>query len=188
MLNSISVVFIFSALLFGVFFGQIDGVSAAVGSGGLDAVTLMIKLCAGICFWNGVMKIMQNSGLSKYLYCVLKPVIRILFGKKNNEARTQELIAQNMTANLLGLGSAATASGTKAAKLLYERANGKKPHSALLLMIMNTASLQLIPVNVAAIRSSCGSTAPYDILPAVWLASLASVLVGIVTAKLFSRL
>ena len=135
------------------------------------------------------MEVMDRSGLTSRLARLLQPLIRFLFGTDGQDPQAQAALSQNLSANLLGLGSAATPAGLRAARRLSELAQGRgeTPHAVYLLMVLNTASLQLLPTTTAAIRAGLGCARPYDILPAVWLASLGSVAVGIAAARLFRR-
>ena len=175
------------SVIFGSLTGNIGGVSQAAIDGAKQAVTLLLNIGGTICLWNGLLEIMNRSGLSQTVSKLLKPVIRLLFGSYANDEECLQYISQNMSANLLGLGSAATPSGLKAAKRLQQLAQerGERPYGVFLLIVINTASLQLVPTTVAAVRASYGSARPFDILPAVWLASAVSVLLGITAVKLF---
>ena len=175
-----------AAVVFGGLTGNISAVSQAAVSGAKSAVELVIKIGGTICLWNGLLEVMNRSGLSGLIAKLLKPVIGLLFGKYGKDQEAAGYISQNMAANLLGLGSAATPSGLKAARRLYDLSTrgGERPHGVFLLMVVNTASLQLLPTTVAAVRASYGSARPFDILPAVWLSSAVSVAVGVGAAKL----
>ena len=177
-----------AAFAFGALTGSIAEVSQGAVSGAKQAVELVISIGGTVCLWNGLMEIMRRSGLSDILARLLAPVIRLLFGRYASDREAASHISQNMAANILGLGSAATPSGLKAAKRLHElsRQYNEPPHAVFLLIIINTASLQLLPTTVAAVRASYGSGRPFDILPAVWLTSAVSVLTGITAAKLFA--
>ena len=167
--------------------GRMAQVSQATISGAGEAVRLILSIGGTLCLWNGLMEVMQRAGLAQKLARLLSPVISLLFGTYAKDPQAKAAIAQNMSANLLGLGSAATPSGLRAAKRLKELSDrqGKPPHGAFLLMVINTASLQLLPTTVAAVRAGLGSAAPFDILPAVWLSSAVSVAVAICAARLF---
>jgi len=176
-----------TALLFGLLTGRMDQVSLATLSGGEEAVQLMLRLAGTLCLWNGLMEVMTRSGLASRIARLLSPLIRRLFGSYGEDEEARAAIAQNLSANLLGLGSAATPSGLRAAKRLKELSDrrGAPPHGAFLLIVLNTASLQLLPTTVAAVRAGLGSAAPYDILPAVWVTSACSVAAGLLAARLF---
>ena len=175
------------ALVMGALSGRMAQVSQATISGAGEAVRLILSIGGTLCLWNGLMEVMQRAGLAQKLARLLSPVISLLFGTYAKDPQAKAAIAQNMSANLLGLGSAATPSGLRAAKRLKELSDrqGKPPHGAFLLMVINTASLQLLPTTVAAVRAGRGSAAPFDILPAVWLSSAVSVAVAICAARLF---
>ncbi|MEA5039762.1 MAG: nucleoside recognition domain-containing protein [Clostridiaceae bacterium] len=177
------------ALLCGALTGRISEVSQASISGAKDAVTLLIAIGGTICLWSGLMEVMRESGLANKVARALRPVITLLFGKYAKDEEAREALSQNMAANLLGLGSAATPAGLRAAKRLNELADryGEPPDAACLLIVVNTASLQLLPTTIAAVRAACGSAEPYDILPSVWLASAGSVLAAVVAAKLLQK-
>lgn len=175
-----------AAVVFGGLTGNMSAVSQAAVSGAKNAVELLLRIGGTICLWNGLLEVMNRSGLSELIAKLLKPVIGLLFGKYGKDKEAAGYISQNMAANLLGLGSAATPSGLKAAGRLRELSAqyGERPHGVFLLMVVNTASLQLLPTTVAAVRASYGSARPFDILPAVWLSSAVSVAVGVGAAKL----
>ena len=174
------------SLLCGAMTGRLPQVSRATADGAMEAVQLLLRMGGTLCLWNGLMEVMQASGLTEKLARLLHPVIARLCGDYARDPRAREAIARNMAANLLGLGSAATPSGLQAAKRLKELSDrqGKPPHGAFLLIVINTASLQLLPTTVAAVRAGLGAARPYDILPAVWLSSAVSVLTAITAARL----
>ena len=175
------------SVLFGLLTGRMDQVSLATLSGGEEAVQLMLRLAGTLCLWSGLMEVMTRSGLAERIARLLSPLIRRLFGTYGEDEEARAAIAQNLSANLLGLGSAATPSGLRAAKRLKELSDkrGAPPHGAFLLIVLNTASLQLLPTTVAAVRAGLGSPSPYDILPAVWVTSACSVAAGLLAARLF---
>ena len=174
------------SLLCGAMTGRLPQVSRATADGAMEAVQLLLRMGGTLCLWNGLMEVMQVSGLTEKLARLLHPVIARRLGDYARDPRAREAIARNMAANLLGLGSAATPSGLQAAKRLKELSDrqGKPPHGAFLLIVINTASLQLLPTTVAAVRAGLGAARPYDILPAVWLSSAVSVLTAITAARL----
>ena len=174
------------AVVFGLLSGRTPQVSQATAAGAEEAVRLMLRIGGTLCLWNGLMEVMVQSGLADRVARLLQPLIRLLFGSYAEDETARAAIAQNMAANLLGLGSAATPSGLRAAKRLHRLSEnrGVPPHGVFLLIVLNTASLQLLPTTVAAVRSGLGSAQPYDILPSVWLTSALSVAVGVLAARL----
>ena len=176
-----------AAFIFGAANGRMEAVSAASVSGAAEAVALLLRIGGNICLWSALMEVMQRSGLAAAVARLLSPLIKIIFGGYAEDAEAREAISQNMAANLLGLGSAATPAGLRAAARLSElsRRRGEKPHGAYLLIALNTASVQPLPTTVAAVRSGLGSAAPYDILPAVWLTSAVSAAAAVLAVKAF---
>ena len=186
--NLLIVLMLVFSLVFGALNGNITALSAAAVEGAKDAVTLCISICGMICLWSGVMELMRRSGLSEKLSALLRPLLLRLFPSAARDSETLDALSTNVSANLLGLGNAATPAGIKAATGL-KRLSGLSSASdeLCLLVVMNTASIQLLPTTIASVRASFGAAAPFDILPAVWLSSLCSVSAGILAARLFRR-
>ena len=173
------------SLLFGILNGRMEQVSIAAVNDCSNAVTLVIQLAGVMCLWSGLMRIAESSDLTGKLSRLFQPVMKLLFRRLPVDSKA---IVMNLTANLLGLGNAATPLGIAAMKELEKTSQRKGVASdeMAMLVVLNTASLQLIPTTTAALRLANGSTAPMEILPAVWLASSVSILAGILTAKFLS--
>ena len=167
------------------------GNGPAVASAALDGAAAALELClsmAGVlCLWMGVMEVMRRSGLAEGLSRLLRPVLRRLYPAFAGDGAVMDAVSANVSANLLGLGNAATPLGLEAARRMAERSPGVASDSLCMLVVCNTASIQLIPTTVASVRAAAGCRTPFDILPAVWLASAVSVTVGVTAAKLFSK-
>ena len=175
------------AVLCGIWTGQEAAVAAAAAAGAQGAVELCISLAGMMCLWTGVMEIMRRSGLAEKLSRLLRPVLRRLYPEFARDREVMDTISANVSANLLGLGNAATPLGIQAARQMSRRTPGRASDALCMLVVCNTASIQLIPTTVATVRSAAGSAAPFDILPAVWLASALSVGVGILACKVLAR-
>lgn len=185
MLSVVWVAFLALSLLCGAATGRLDAVTDAVGTGAAEAVSLAISIAGLMCFWGGVMELIRASGMAEKLSYALMPLLRPLFGEAARDKEAMELVSANVTANLLGLSNAATPLGLRAVDRLYTLAGRRgAPDSVLTLITLNTASIQIIPSTVAAIRASCGAAAPFDIMPAVWAASAASVAVVLLAARM----
>jgi len=173
-------------------YGLWAGNGAAVAAGAVEGAAAAVELClsmAGLtCLWMGVMEVMGRSGLAEGLSGLLRPVLGRLYPDFRGDRETMDAISANVSANLLGLGNAATPLGIQAARRMARRSPGVASDSMCMLVVCNTASIQLIPTTVAAVRQSLGCATPFDILPAVWLASAVSVTVGILAAKVCARL
>ena len=171
--------------------GLATGSGPAVARGALDGAAAGVDLCLSmmgvLCLWMGVMEVMERSGLAAGLSRLLRPAIRRLYPDFAGDGPAMDAVSANLSANLLGLGNAATPLGLEAARLMAERTPGVASDGLCMLVVCNTASLQLIPTTVASLRAAAGSANPFDILPAVWLASAGSVAVGIAAARLFAR-
>lgn len=173
----------------GLLNGRISEVSRAALEGCSAAVTLSFALLGTLCLWNGLMKVAQQAGLTEKLSRVFRPVIRVLFPDLDPSGKAAEAITLNMSANMLGLGNAATPFGLAAMKELdaLNPAPATASRSMKMFVVLNTASIQLIPTTVAALRLKNGAAFPFDILPAVWITSLSSVFTGVILVKLFGR-
>lgn len=189
MLSAVWVAFLLLALLCGAATGRLEAVTAALGEGAGEAVTLLVGITGLMCFWSGVMELVQQSGLSAKLSRALMPLLRPLFGRAADDRQAMEAVSANVAANLLGLSNAATPLGLRAADRLYTL-EGRRgaPDTVLTLITLNTASIQLIPSTVAAIRAANGAAAPFDIMLPVWGASVFSVAVVLAAGRLLQPL
>lgn len=162
--------------------------SAAVVTGAQAGIQLALSLSGSICLWSGIGRLMQQIGLTGMLSRLFRPFLHRIFPSTRQDARLAEDLSANISANLLGLGNAATPMGIKAARRMAADQNGIASHELCRLIVLNTASIQLIPASVAAIRANLGSVSPFDILPAVWLTSLCSAGLGLSAAFLLGKL
>lgn len=184
MLNIIWPIFIIISVIYAFFSGNIENVSNGIFTSLEDVINLSMTLLGTMCLWNGIMEIAKNTSFVDKLCKMLNPLINFLFPKlKNKNARAE--ISMNMVANFLGLGNAATPLGLKAMKTLQEENEKKDTLSDYMVMfiVLNTASLQLIPTNVIAIRNSLGSSSPSGIIFPVWIATIIAAIVGIMATK-----
>ena len=176
------------SLVFGLFTGNLDAVADAAMDGAASAVELSVSMAGILCLWSGVMEIMNVCGLSAGLARAFRPILRRLMPQASRDEKTLAALSANVSANLLGLGNAATPMGIRAACRMARGTEGVASDELCRLVVLNTASIQLLPTTVASIRAVCGSAAPLDILPAVWVSSLLSVTAGLAAAKLLERL
>lgn len=177
------------SILFGCANGTAQQVSAAAFSGALAAFELCLSIGGAVCLWCAVMELMRECGLADALSKALRPVLGALFPKSAKHERIMQPLSANVSANLLGLGNAATPMGIRAAQEMAGMSPaGAASDELCRLVVLNTASIQLLPTTVAAIRSAAGAAAPFDILPAVWISSCVSVAVGLTAARIMERL
>lgn len=175
-----------------ILFGCLNGSTAQVQQAALDGAAAAIELCLGIggavCLWCAVMELMRTSGLADALSRALRPALRCLFPESSKHESVMQPLSANVSANLLGLGNAATPMGILAAQEMARLGSpGVASNELCRLVVLNTASIQLLPTTVAAIRAAEGAAAPLDILPAVWISSGASVAVGLLTARAMEK-
>ena len=171
-----------------IVFGKADLLSSATLEGAEGAIELCISMAGVIILWSGIMEIMKRAGLMDALSRLITPIIGMLFPNSRQDKQVMGNICANVSANLLGLGNAATPAGIRAAGGLHRLSGGSSASDDMcMLVIINTASLQLIPTTIGAIRSACGAANPFDIIPAVWLASIISLLFGIFAAKILAK-
>lgn len=176
------------SLLSAVLTGQGQALAAAVPKGAQAGVTVAFSMAGSICLWSGVGKLMEKAGLTALLTRLLNPLLRLLFPSTRKDPVLAGTLSANICANLLGLGNAATPMGIQSAKRLKRPGQPGVANDELCrLIVLNTASIQLIPANVAAVRTSLGCASPFDILPAVWITSLCSAGLGVTAAWLLGK-
>lgn len=177
-----------SALGYALASGNGAAVGAAALGGAQEGVRLGLSLAGAICLWSGLSRAMEKTGLAEMLARLLRPLLTRLFPRACRDERALSALSGNFTANLLGLGNAATPLGIAAVKRMREISGGQSADNEMCrLIVLNTASIQLLPTTVAALRASLGAAAPFDILPAVWLSSVISVGAGLLAARLMER-
>lgn len=177
-----------ASVIYGLFSGTIGAVGNAAMEGAAAAVELCLSMAGIMCLWSGVMEIMKASGLADGLSRLFRPVLQRLLPNACKDPETLSALSGNVSANLLGLGNAATPLGIQAARRMARGCHGLASNELCTLVVLNTASIQLLPTTVAGVRSALGSANAFDILPAVWLASVLSVAAGLIAAKVFGRI
>ena len=183
MLNYVWSGLVIISVLCSVFLGNTEDLSKALVDSGASSIGLIITMAGIICLWTGIMKIAVESGLTSVFAKIFSPLLRPLFPNLDKNSDAFKSISMNISANLLGLGNAATPLGITAMKALKEETPGPQSdtasHSMILFVLLNTASIQLLPTTVATLRLQNGSAVPMDILPAVLLTSFLSLLVAL---------
>ena len=174
------------SLLFGAATGRIDAVSEAALSGAQNAVELSLSMAGVLCLWSGIMEIMRVCGLTDGLARAFRPLMRRLLPEASRDSETLAAVSANVSANLLGLGNAATPLGIQAARRMARGCGGVASDELCRLVVLNTAAIQLLPTTIASVRAAAGCKTPFDILPAVWLSSVLSVTAGLTAAWLLS--
>lgn len=187
MLNIIWPIFILISFIYGILTGNVNQINQSIFDSAASAVELTITFFGTLCMWNGIMKIAQETTFMQKLTNLLKPLINFLFPDCINNEKVKQEISMNMVANILGLGNAATPLGLKAMKTMQKDNENKDTisDSMAMFIVINTASLQLIPTTVIAIRSSLNSVNPSQIIFPVWIATIAAAVAAISASKIF---
>lgn len=178
--------FVLVSIVCAVFTGRGAYLGSAALQGAQAGVTLAVSMAGAICLWTGVGALMEKSGITGMLSKALMPVIGRVFPSSRSDSALAGDLSANICANFLGLGNAATPMGISAARRL--KRGDTATDELCRLIVLNTASIQLIPTNVAAVRGALGSAAPFAILPAVWVSSLCSAGIGVAAAWVLGRL
>lgn len=190
MLNKIWCFFIIVAIIFGLLNGTYAEVNNSIFLGIEDTVSLVISFIGSISFWNGIMNIIENTTLIDKLKNILKPLIKNIFKDIDLESEAGENIAMNMTSNILGLGNASTPSGLKAMEELQKENSNRDSlsNNMLLFILINTASIQIIPTTIISIRAGLGSQNPACIILGVWFSSIVAFLSMLVITKTYIKI
>ena len=185
MLNYIWGSIILVSIACAVFTGNIEPLSSSIMSGASDAINLIITMAGMMSLWTGLLKIAEEGGLTTILAKLFKPILKHLFKDCPEDSPAMRAICMNITANILGLGNAATPMGISAMKELNKlnKTPGVSSNSMVTFVVMNTASIQLIPTMMSILRQKYGSASPFDVIPAIWISSVTALLVGIALTK-----
>lgn len=178
------------SVIFSLFNGTMQELSASITQKSGEAVELVLSLCGIMCFWSGLMKVAEHAGLTEKLSKLIAPIVGLLFSGVKKGGKAAGLITMNLAANILGLGNASTPLGIAAMKAIAE-GNGdpqglqnSATDDMIMLAVLNTASLQIIPATAGALRLANGVSEPFDILPCVWVVSLYSAAIAVISAKI----
>lgn len=174
------------AFIYAMISGNISALSSGIPEAATSAIELLISISGMLCMWSGFMRIAKDCGLIDKLARLLAPLLRRLYSDVKTDSAAFGFISTNISANLLGLGNAATPPGLNAMRELKRQGGDTASDSMVTFVIMNTASIQLIPTTVAALRKSYGSSQPFDVILCVWLTSAAALTVGLLSSKVIT--
>lgn len=189
MLNIIWPIFIIISYMYAIFSGNIEKINNSIFDSAKSAVELTITFFGTVCLWNGIMQIAKETTLMEKITKILQPIMKFLFPEIKKDSTANQEMSMNIVANILGLGNAATPLGLKAMKTLQKENNKKDTLSDTMMMfiILNTASLQIIPTTVIAIRSSLGAKEPTEVIVPVWIATICAAIAGVIAAKILIK-
>ena len=189
MLNILWPAFIIVSVIFAILSGNIKELNSSIFESTELAVSLCITLLGTMCLWNGIMQIASKTSVMKKITNFLKPIMKLLFPNIKNDSNVYEEISMNMVANILGLGNASTPLGLKAMESMQKENpdKDKLSNSMAMFILVNTASLQIIPTTVISIRNSLGSENPTKIIIAVWVATIVAFATAITAGKILIK-
>ncbi len=189
MLNLVWPIFIIISFSYAIFSGNLQNLNTSIFDSVESAVNLSITMLGTMCLWSGIINVATNTNIMKIMNKILKPIVRFLFPEIRENKKAQNEISMNMIANILGLGNAATPLGIKAMETLQKENKNKQElsNSMIMLIVINTASIQIIPTTVIAIRSSLGSNNPSSIIVPVWIATICAGITGVMVTKLLIK-
>lgn len=189
MLNIIWPLFMIISLIYAIALGRINEINIAMFSSVENAVQITIKLMGTICLWNGIIKIAEKTSIIDKLKKMLRPILKFLFPDIQETDKAYGEISMNMVANIMGLGNAATPLGLNAMKSMQKNNKHKKElsNSMAMFIIINTASIQIIPTTVIGIRSSLGSENPTQMILAVWCATIGAAISAVILTKMLIK-
>ena len=189
MLNIVWPIFIIISFSYAIFSGNLENLNSSIFQSTQDAINLSINLLGTICLWNGIMQIANETSIVEKLMKILNPIIKILFPELKNNNIIKKEISLNMIANILGLGNAATPLGLRAMNSMQEinETKDELSNSMVVFIVLNTASIQIIPTTVIAIRNSLNSNNPTAIIVPVWIATICAAIMAISCAKMIIK-
>lgn len=189
MLNIIWPIFIIASIVYAIITGNLDSINNSIFEVGENTINLILTLLGTVCLWNGLMKIVENTSLIKKIAKLISPFMKILFPEIKKGTEAYEEISMNIVSNILGLGNAATPLGLRAMQSMQKenKDKNKLSNSMAMFIILNTASIQLIPTTVIAVRTALGSAEPTKMLVPIWGATIGAAMAGIISAKLLMK-
>lgn len=190
MINYIWFFLIFLGVLVGLISGNGEIISKAIINSSGSTVTFIIELTGIMCFWCGVMKVAENSGLTEKISKLLKPILKIIFKEAAKDEKALGAIVMNLTANMLGLSNAATPFGIKAMEQLDRLNKGEKETASndmALFLVLNATCIQLVPSTIISIRAACNSGNPGGIILPTLVSTATASIVGVICCKILQR-
>lgn len=183
MMNYVWAILILIAIVFAIATGKGSEIGSALLNSGETSINLLLTLAGTISLWSGIMSIAESCGITKGLSALFSPILKLLFSDYKDDSKVMNAVSTNITANLIGLGNAATPAGLKAIASMYNSEN-KINNSMATFIVMNTSSIQIVPTTIVALRLAKGSNAPMEIAPCIWVSSVCALLVGIISTKI----
>jgi spore maturation protein A len=189
MMNYIFGAIILISTICAVVTGRGESLAKGIIGGASESVSLLTTMAGMMMLWSGIMEIAERGGFTRLLGRLLSPALRLLFNKLPKDSEAMRYISMNVSANLLGLGNAATPFGISAVRELGRLSDcgDRASDDMIVFVVINTASIQIMPTMVGTLRQAYGSAQPFSILPCVWISSVCALAVGLIIAKLLNR-
>ena len=188
-MNYVWPVLILFSFVSAIITGNMQALSSSVIDGAQSAVELLTRILSVMCLWGGLMRIAEKAELTSALSSLFSPLVKLIFPKLKKEKHILEAISMNITANVLGLGNAATPLGIEAMKRLQSinASDDRASDEMVVFVVINTAAIHIIPTTVATFRGQYGSANPMEIMPASLLTSACALTVALTAAKIGNR-
>lgn len=186
MMNYIFAAMLIVASIWGIASGNGENVSSAMLKSGISTAELMLTVAGGMTIWSGIMAIAEKSGLTDILAKWIRPLLRLIMPELKKGSDAEKYVCMNISANILGLGNAATPPGLKAMNAMAKHNHnlyGKPSNEMVTFAVLNTASVQLLPATVMTLRSAAGSSDPGGIMPCVWITSFCALTAGLLVCR-----
>lgn len=182
MVGRIWSVLVLAALVCAAWTGRLGETGEAAVTGAGEAAELVLVLAGGYAFWGGLLRVAEDAGAMRVLARVLRRPVRALFGRVGDE--TEEKLVENLSANMLGLGNAATPPGLSAMRRMGKAMqDGRATDAMCMFLVLNASSVQLLPTSVLVLRQAAGSAAPAEIVMPTLIATAVSSLVGVALCR-----
>ena len=190
MLNIIWCFFIIISVIYGILVGTFEQVNNSIFDSIQTTTELIINLFGSMCFWNGIMNIVKNTQFIEKIKYLTNPIVKNLFNNIEEDSECYKNMSINIVSNLLGLGNSATPCGLKAIEDMqkHNESIDRLSNNQILFILINTASIQLIPTTVISIRSSLNSQKPSSIITGVWFSSIITFISIIIITKLYFKI
>lgn len=188
-MNYLWPIIILISYVFAIINGKIEDINNSIFSSISDVVTLVLTLVGNMCLWCGIIKIIQETSIMKFIEKIIRPLLNWLYKDTKNNQKAMEAISINTVANIIGIGNAATSSGLQAMEEMQKenRDKTKLTDSMVMLIVLNTASVQILPTSIMSIRASLGAQNPADIIIPIWISTITGTLVGIIVTKIMLK-
>lgn len=189
MLNYLWPMFIIVSFIFAIISGNVEKLNNSIFESIESVISLSMTLVGTMCLWCGIMEIVKNTSIMNKLTKILRPILLWLFPDARYNKDAMDNISINVVSNILGLGNAATPAGMKAIDSLKESNEDKQSlsDSMMMLIVLNTTSVELMPTTVIAIRQSLNAQNPASIIIPIWISTIVGTMVGIISTKLLIK-